>query len=174
MYTPATIANSQRMSTIVNILVVCKCIQRNLSIFFFMSKCFFFSNLYIKGKHRSVFSLRNNSLWAVPVSLTNLQVSNILMQSIFQRNEYWFINLVLSKTKEGNSAAISFLSILYDSILQSVFVISSFAWFMKLIIIYLKSSPHVIPYLKWQKLEFFILYLTFISLRVAIYTFPMT
>ena len=141
---------------------------------FFHEQMFFFSNLYDKGKHRSVFSLRNNSLWAVPVSLTNLQVSNILMQSIFQRNEYWFINLVLSKTKEGNSAAISFLSILYDSILQSVFVISSFAWFMKLIIIYFKSSPHVIPYLKWQKLEFFILYLTFISLRVAIYTFPMT
>ena len=46
-----------------------------------------------------------------------------------------------NKTKEDNSAAIYFPWILYESILQSIFVFCfSFSWFMKLIIIYAKNT----------------------------------
>ena len=46
-----------------------------------------------------------------------------------------------SKTREGNSTDKYFPKILDESILQSVFVISSFSWFMKLIVIYVESIP---------------------------------
>ena len=43
---------------------------------------------------------------------------------------------------------------------------------MKLIVIYVESSFHVTPYLKWKWFEFIIFfYLTIISLWVIIYTF---
>ena len=45
------------------------------------------------------------------------------------------------------SSALYFFKILYESIIQSIFFISSFSWFMKLIVIYLESSFHVILYL---------------------------
>ena len=45
-----------------------------------------------------------------------------------------------SKTTEGNSDAISFPSILYESIHLSVFVISSISWFLKRIVIDVDSN----------------------------------
>ena len=65
--------------------------------------------------------------------------------------------------------------IAWISFLQSIFVISSFSRFMKLIVIYVESSFHVIPSLTWKWFEFIIFfYLTIISLWVTIYTFPIT
>ena len=69
-----------------------------------------------------------------------------------------------NKTTGGKSAAINFPWILYESILQSLFVISSFSLFMKLIVVYVESSFHVIPYLIWKWFEsLFFFYLTFIK-----------
>ena len=61
---------------------------------------------------------------------------------------------------------------LYESILQLIFVISSFSWFMKLIVTYVESSFYVIPYLTWKWFEIVIFLL--LSLGEAFYTFPIT
>ena len=73
-----------------------------------------------------------------------------------------------SKTTEGNLGCHKF-SLNFTWMI--FFVISSFSWFMKLIVIYVESSFHVIPYLAWKWFKFLIFfYLTFLSLWGAIYT----
>ena len=44
-----------------------------------------------------------------------------------------------TKTTEGNSAVIYFSWTLYESVLQSIFFISSFSWFKKFRFIYVRS-----------------------------------
>ena len=108
-----------------------KCFQRNFLILTFMSKRFFKS---LCQRERQVSFLRYNTLWTVQFSLINLQVQtskllgghsfNILIQKCF--SEEWkqiYQYIIKSKTTEGNSAAISFPWILYESFLQSIFVI---------------------------------------------------
>ena len=45
---------------------------------------------------------------------------------------------------------------------------------MKLIAIYVEGTFHVIIYLTWKWFAFIFFYLTFISLWVAVHTFPKT
>ena len=74
-----------------------------------------------------------------------------------------------SNTTEDNSAAIYFPSILNDSILQSIFVISSFSWLIELIFIHVESIFHVVLYLTWKWFQFTIFfYLTIINWWVSI------
>ena len=54
------------------------------------------------------------------------------------RTDYQFS--LKSKTTEGNSDAISFPWILYESVHLSVFVISSISWFLKHIVIDVESN----------------------------------
>ena len=69
---------------------------------------------------------------------------NTLIKSIFQRIENRFISLVLkAKQQRGIQLSYIFLKTFYGSILQSIFVISSFSWFMKLIVIYVEGSFHI-------------------------------
>ena len=56
-----------------------------------------------------------------------------------------------------------------------MFVISSFSRFIKLKLIQVESSFHVIPYITRKWFQFIIFfYLTILSLLVTIYTFPTT
>ena len=71
---------------------------------------------------------------------------NILTQIfLFQWNENKFISLVL-KPKQQKTIQLPYIFFrFYDSIIQSIFVIFSFFWFMKFKFIHLESSFYVIP-----------------------------
>ena len=138
------------VSYVDDILVVFRYIQINFLIFIFTSKCFFFLQIFVAKGDTGQFFLKNSNLWTIQVSLTNLQVSwihgfNILIQKCFPEKweQIYQFSLNKSKTTKWNSAAITS----YESILQSVFVIS---WFMKLTVSYMESSFPVIVYLTWN------------------------
>ena len=85
-----------------NISVVCRCIQRNISLFIFMRKCFF-KSLWQREAQASSF-LRSNSLWTAYTSFINKPPSffwghcflaNILIQMYF--SEEWEQIYQLSK-----------------------------------------------------------------------------
>ena len=63
---------------------------------------------------------------------------------------------------------------LTDSLRTSYALKASFSWFMKIIVIYVESSFHVIPYLTWKWFEFIIFYLTITSSWETVYTLAIT
>ena len=127
----------------------------------------FFQIFVGKAAGTGQFFLRNSDLW----ELTNLQVSCRswfwnFNSKVFLKCMIYQFRVDKSKTTRGNSAAISFPQILYESVVQSVFVVSSFSWFIELAVSYMENSFHVIPYLTWNWFEFLIFfYSAFIILK---------
>ena len=102
---------------------------------------------------------------------------NISIRKYFSEEWEQIYQLSLkSRTREGKLAAIYLPQILYESAaFQSIFVISLFSCFMKLIVIHVERRFHVISYLTWKWFEFIIFFCsTIISLLEIIYTFPIT
>ena len=108
----------------------------------------------------------------------NAFISKCFLKSLWQRERqvsfFWEIIAWTVKFSLPNLRIFS-LNFLYWSIPQSIFVISSFSWFMKLTFIHVGSSFHVILYLTWNWFQFIIFfYLIIVNLWVTIYTFQIT
>ena len=90
------------LSCVDAILVVCRCIQRNVSMVTYMSKCFMKP---LWQKETQAHFLRNNSLTIYKFLLTNLHFLggsgfNILNLRIFRRKYNRFISLVLKAKQQ--------------------------------------------------------------------------
>ena len=136
-----------------------------------MRKCFL-KSLWQTETQLSIF--RKKLVWTVKFSLTNLHISwrsfflIFLFITIFQRNENRFISLVL-KAKQQKAIQLSYIFLkFYINQFSNRFLL--FLHFPALwnLFIYMKSSFHVILYLRWKWFQFIIFF--YLKLVSAIFS----
>ena len=135
------------LSYVDDILVACRCIQRNFLMFSFMNKCFL-KYLWQRETYVSIFEKKKmltKSTVFINKPPSFLEVVDLIFsfKNIFQRNENRFISLVLkAKQQKGIQLPYIFLKF-YASQFSNQLLL--FLHFPGLIVIYVESSSHVIP-----------------------------